>query len=133
MGWYLTVISKSLEFTGRARRTEYWSFWLVSLLISVAFAGLKYGVGFLGNETLDHLLLNIGEFYSWAVWLPGLAVGARRMHDTDRSGWWQFVPIVGQLFLFFEGDNHENRFGPDPKAPMVSSGTQRSPQLDVPK
>lgn len=130
MGWYLTVLSKSLEFTGRARRTEYWTFWAVSCAISIALGMLPSLFRFLGNETVSHLIANIGSFYSWAVWLPGLAAGARRMHDTGRSGWWQLVPLVGQVMLFFDGEHHDNEYGADPRLPLLESGTKQSPQLE---
>jgi len=121
MGWYLTVIGKSLEFTGRASRAEYWNFWLVSSLIAFAFAGLRDGAAMLGHETLHHFLQSMVGFYKWAVWLPGLSAGARRMHDTGRSGWWQFVPVVGQIMLFFDGEHHENAYGADPNEELIES------------
>ena len=52
---------------------------------------------------------------STAFLLPSLAVGVRRLHDTDRSGWWLIVPIVGFVFLCFEGQPGPNRFGASPK------------------
>ena len=50
------------------------------------------------------------------VIVPSIAVGVRRMHDSDRSGWWLLLPIVNLVFLLLEGTKGPNRFGPDPKA-----------------
>jgi uncharacterized membrane protein YhaH (DUF805 family) len=60
--------------------------------------------------------------YSLAVLIPSLAVSVRRLHDTDRSGWWlliSLIPIIGAIVLIVfaaqEGTSGENRFGSDPK------------------
>ena len=87
-------------FTGRARRKEYWYFFLVCILIGGVFSVIHpalYGLFWL------------------AVLLPSLAVGVRRLHDTDRTGWWLIVPIVGFVFLCLEGQPGPNRFGASPK------------------
>jgi uncharacterized membrane protein YhaH (DUF805 family) len=118
--WYLGVLKKYVVFQGRARRKEYWMFFLFNLLISIglgiidAFAGLtisEAGVGMLGT------------LYSLAVLLPAIAVSVRRLHDTDRSGWWcliAFIPLVGiivlLIFFLLDGTPGDNRFGPSPKA-----------------
>ena len=93
-------------FTGRARRQEYWFFALFNLIISFA---IGFGEGLMGSPGIA------GNLYSLAVFLPGLAVGIRRMHDTDHSGWWILVPIVNLVFACSDGTRGSNRFGPDPK------------------
>lgn len=113
MKWYLECWKKYVDFSGRARRSEYWMFVLFNILAS-AVALL-----------LDVILatpLAFSNLYSLAVILPGLAVAVRRLHDTDRSGWWlliNFVPVVGGIVLlvFFCGNSTpgENRFGANPK------------------
>lgn len=112
MEWYLKVLRQYADFTGRARRKEYWMYLLVSVIISVVLAILD---GILGISLL-------GVLYGLAVLLPSLAVGARRLHDTGRSGWWQLigiVPIIGSIVLivFFalDGQRQPNMYGPDPK------------------
>ncbi|MFM4962194.1 DUF805 domain-containing protein [Aeromonas bivalvium] len=114
MEWYLAVLKKYAVFAGRARRKEYWMFVLCNL-------GIALLLGLLGQ--LIGLKEQIANLYSLLVLLPSLAVGARRLHDTDRSGWWlliNLIPIVGTLvFLYFmvcEGQAGPNRFGEDPKA-----------------
>lgn len=113
-----TCFSKYAVFEGRARRSEYWWFFLFNLLMQGA-TGLLDAALF-GGESGG--LLN--GLYSLAVLLPGLGVGARRLHDTNHSGWWllvSLVPLVGFLVLLIwltrPGDAGPNRFGPAPLAP----------------
>lgn len=96
-----TCFSKYAEFSGRAERTEYWWFELFLLLLMI-------GAGML-NDTLTNLI-------SLAVMLPSFAVGARRLHDVNKSGWWQLlylVPIVGWIVLIYwssQPGQEPNRF-----------------------
>ncbi|WP_421203235.1 DUF805 domain-containing protein [Aeromonas enteropelogenes] len=115
MNWYLAVLKKYAVFSGRAHRTEYWMFVLFNLLAVLLMKTLDKVLG--SNELL-------GGIYSLAVLLPALAVAARRLHDTDRTGWWLLIgliPVVGTLvliyFLVCQGNSGPNRFGDDPKAP----------------
>ena len=101
MEWYLKVVKNYVGFTGRARRTEFWMFYLISTIIYVVLVVISS---------------SLGQLYSLAVILPTIAVGIRRMHDTNRSGWWIVVPIANIVFAATEGERNENQFGPDPKA-----------------
>ena len=101
-----TCFSKYADFNGRATRSEFWWFILAIVIGHVV-------VSFLGH-TVDAV-------FSLAVLIPQLAAGSRRLHDTDRSGWWQLlclVPIIGWIILivFFvqEGQTAENQFGAAP-------------------
>lgn len=109
MNWYLEVIKKYVDFDGRARRKEYWMFFLINLIISflLGFVLALAGMGKSG-QMLVHL-------YQLAVLLPSIAVGVRRMHDTDHSGWWILLPIVNLIFACTEGTPGPNRFGQNPK------------------
>ena len=81
--------SKYADFEGRASRPEYWWFFLFILLVSAATAMVGPVVSGL---------------FQLATLLPALAAGARRLHDTNRSGWWQlivFVPLVGFIVLIY--------------------------------
>ena len=92
MNYYIECWKKYVEFSGRARRKEYWMFVLFNIIASFV-AGVIDGV--LGT-------VMIGSLYSLAALLPGLAVCARRLHDTDRSGWWMLIaliPVVGIIVL----------------------------------
>jgi uncharacterized membrane protein YhaH (DUF805 family) len=106
------VLQNYVGFSGRARRKEFWMFTLINTLITIGVT--IAGVTFFGLDSADRFT----QYYQLAVLLPSLAVGVRRMHDTDRSGLWLIVPIVNLIFLCFEGNPGENRFGPDPKQSM---------------
>lgn len=113
MKWYLEVLKKYTVFSGRARRKEYWMFILINLIIALVLGFIE---GLAGGPGI------IGGLYSLAVLIPGLAVSVRRLHDTDRSGWWlliSFVPLIGfAVFLVFmvqEGQTKENKYGSNPK------------------
>lgn len=120
MKWYTKVLRQYTDFSGRARRTEFWMFTLVSVIIG-AVLGLVDKILFStsGQSTIDWL----STIYGLAVLLPTLAVGARRLHDTGRSGWWQllaFIPVIGAIVLIVfyatAGGRSVNKYGPDPKA-----------------
>jgi uncharacterized membrane protein YhaH (DUF805 family) len=120
MQWYAKVLRQYADFTGRARRTEFWMFTFVSAIIGIVLS-LVDEVVFLGPGLSTTGWL--GTIYSLAVLLPTLAVGARRLHDTGRSGWWlllAIIPLIGAIVLivFFalEGQRSTNSYGPDPKA-----------------
>jgi uncharacterized membrane protein YhaH (DUF805 family) len=115
MGWYLAVLKKYADFKGRARRKEYWMFFLFNCLIAFA---LGFLLGILGAITgLGHSLVNTGNLiYTLALLIPGIAVGIRRIHDTGKSGWWIIVPIANLVLFCTEGQPHENEYGPNPKA-----------------
>ncbi len=109
-------MQKYAVFEGRARRSEYWYFTLFNLLISI-FLGIIDG--FLFDSQGFGLLRGV---YSLAVFIPGLAVSVRRLHDTNRSGWWLLlglVPIVGWIalivFMVQDSQTGENEYGQNPK------------------
>lgn len=104
--WYLEVMKKYAVFTGRARRKEYWMFILVNFLIAVAIGVVE---GIVGSGGL------LSNLYSLAVLVPSIAAGVRRMHDSDRSGWWLLLPFVNLVFLCQDSTPGNNRFGPNPK------------------
>lgn len=68
--------------TGRASRAEYWNFTLFYVLFAYALA----------LTAMALRLPALVEFYPWIMYLPGLAVGMRRMHDTGRPGWYYWLP-----------------------------------------
>jgi uncharacterized membrane protein YhaH (DUF805 family) len=118
MDWYLKVLRQYADFAGRARRKEYWMFVLVNLLVGCGLAIL---------DSVLHWTTSLGYgrlsgFYELAMLVPSLAVGARRLHDIGRSGWWQLivlVPFAGVIvlivFFVLDGERGANAYGPDPK------------------
>lgn len=119
MNWYLAVLKKYADFTGRASRTEFWMFFLVNAVIELVLSFIDMRTGMV-NATMSVGLLS--GLYGLAVLLPGIAVTARRLHDTSRSGWWMLislVPILGGLvllvFLVLDSTPATNAWGPSPK------------------
>lgn len=107
-------------FSGRASRSEFWWWILFSygVPIIMGFTGLVIELVF--------IVLGVEVEISWESWeaigslfwfvtiVPTLAVGVRRLHDSDRSGWWIAVPLVNWIMMLFRGTQGGNRFGPDP-------------------
>lgn len=122
MNWYIKTITENyVKFEGRARRQEYWMFYLFHIIII-------FLLGFLMNIFEDSTTsLILGAFlivYFIATLLPSLAITVRRLHDTGKSGWYylfSFIPYIGGLilliFMVIDGDKGPNQYGPDPKAP----------------
>ncbi|MDX7989048.1 DUF805 domain-containing protein [Xenorhabdus sp. 12] len=114
MNWYLNVLKNYATFSGRARRKEYWMFYLFNIIMILALTL----VGSIIDESLGVVFYGI---YVIATLIPSLAVTVRRLHDTNRSGWWfllVFVPIAGIavfVFTLLEGTQGDNDFGSDPK------------------
>ena len=119
MNMLTEAISKYAVFSGRARRKEYWGFFLLVMILYVVALILDVALAAV-NEDFSGIFIGLTYL---ALIIPGLAVSVRRLHDTNRSGWWMlisFVPLVGGIvmliFTVTEGNSYENRYGPDPKA-----------------
>ena len=119
MNWYLEVLKKYAVFTGRARRKEYWYYFLINFVIITLLLIIDNMLGTLDKDAGMGLISGI---YALAVLIPGLAVAVRRLHDSDRTGWWvliALIPIVGPIVLIFfliqDSTPGENRFGANPK------------------
>ena len=113
MYWYLEVLKKYAVFGGRARRTEYWMFFLFNLFITGVLGLVE---GFLGIPGV------LGIPYGLVVLIPSIAVTTRRLHDTDRTSWWLLIsllPPIGVVFLFIfmvmDSTPGQNRYGANPK------------------
>lgn len=163
MHWMLMPLKRYAEFSGRSRRMEYWMFflgvvlfYLALFLVMMLLVGGAMSAAFMGNNPgagagmmgamLGGGIIGIVIVLTWLLLLiPSLAVGVRRLHDIDRSGWWlmlgygpyilsmvlailqlvdiaailNLVSLVGFLvllvFAFLPGTRGPNRFGPDPK------------------
>jgi uncharacterized membrane protein YhaH (DUF805 family) len=119
MNWYLEVLKKYAVFNGRSRRKEYWCFLLFSVIVSIVLTFIDVKTGTVSADLGLGLLSGI---YTLAVLVPGVAVTIRRLHDTDRSGWWiliLLVPLAGAIvlivFMAVDGKTEENQYGVNPK------------------
>ncbi len=107
MDYFIGALKKYAEFNGRARRKEYWMFTLIYWIINFVLTAL-------GMELISSLV-------GLALFVPSISIGARRLHDTGRSGWWQLlwlVPLIGWIVLivFLAQDSHDaNDYGVNPK------------------
>ena len=119
MGWYVKVLKDYAVFTGRARRQEFWMFTLFNILIAIALMIIDGVGGFMiGDSGIGVLYL----IYVLAVIIPCIAVNVRRLHDTNRSGWWYLrvlIPFLGALilliFMCLDSTPGDNQYGPNPK------------------
>ena len=123
MKWFLEALTKKYAtFEGRARRSEYWYFVLFYVLVIFVLVIVDGVTGTLNEEAGIGLLSGL---FMLATILPSLAVLVRRLHDTDRSGWWallNLIPFIGALvllvFTVLDSQPGANRFGPNPKGVM---------------
>ena len=126
MNWYREALRKYATFDGRARRKEYWFFTLFNFLGLLVLTIVDMAVGTFNEQAEIGLL---GGIYLLAVLIPSIAVTVRRLHDTDRSGWWillNFIPVIGSIvivvFAVLDSQPGGNRFGPNPKG-VIGAGT----------
>ena len=123
MNWYLKVLKQYADFSGRARRKEYWMFFLFNMIFAFLAAIIDNVVGTASPE------LGYGVFYgiyALAMFIPGLAVGVRRLHDVGKSGWMMFIaliPLIGAIWLIVlmvtDSNSGENQYGQNPKEVTV--------------
>jgi uncharacterized membrane protein YhaH (DUF805 family) len=124
---YTTVVFKNYaNFTGRASRSEYWYFYLTNILIGFLF-GFSSELSDLPQD-ISELVTNI---YSLIIIIPAIAVGVRRMHDADRSGWFILVPIYNFILSIRKGTAGPNRFGTDPLANDLPVPTPSQPSTQT--
>ncbi len=119
MNWYLKCLKQYADFSGRARRKEYWMFRLFDMIFLIVAMIIDNLVGTASPE------LGYGVFsilYGLATFIPTLAVTVRRLHDVGESGWWFFIvliPLVGVIWLFVlmvtDSQQGSNKWGENPK------------------
>jgi uncharacterized membrane protein YhaH (DUF805 family) len=134
MNWYLLALRKYAVFTGRARRREYWIFELMNSVITLALFVMAIVLGKAGYPYFSSLPV----LYALATTIPTLSSLVRRLHDTNRSGWWWFisaVPVIGPIILL--NTRHRQRprrkpIRPKPQTADYSSG-DRQPSNGVPR
>ncbi|MBR4294271.1 MAG: DUF805 domain-containing protein [Bacteroidaceae bacterium] len=119
MEWFLKCWRQYADFSGRARRKEYWMFYLFNSLIG-------FVTGFIDGILFGGELMIISWIYILVAFLPGLAVSVRRLHDVGKSGLMMFVcliPFVGAIWLFvlscMDSEPESNKWGDNPKIQKV--------------
>lgn len=118
MNWYTKCLKQYADFSGRARRKEYWMFTLFNVLIQLVLCMIDAAMGSMGSSGYGIL----SGIYSLAILIPGIAVCVRRLHDVGRSGWFYLlilIPLAGAIILLVwfctEGQRMSNKWGEDPK------------------
>lgn len=118
MKWYLKAISQYADFSGRARRSEYWFFVLFNMIFALiaAFIDAIIGTSLGAGTGIIYLIYLLFSF------IPGLSVAVRRLHDAGKSGWMYLIiliPIIGPIWLlvllFSDSQVGENKWGANPK------------------
>lgn len=112
--WYVKVLKQYTDFSGRARRREYWMFVLANFIVAFVLGAIDAIIGW------GQILSGI---YSLAVLLPSIAVCIRRLHDIGKSGWWLLIcliPLIGGIWLLVlfcqDSQSGANQWGENPKA-----------------
>ena len=123
MNWYLKVIKQYADFSGRARRKEYWMFALFNFIFALLAMVLDNVIGITFDNIPNIPYGYIYMLYFLALLIPGLAVAVRRLHDIGKSGWWlliSLIPIIGGIWLFVlfvtDSEAESNKWGANPKS-----------------
>ena len=119
MNYYIHALTERYsDFRSRSTRSEYWFFALFNIIVGIVVTVLDIMFGIYSEPDSIGLL---GGIYGLLVFIPGLAIGIRRLHDTNKSGWWTlilFIPIIGAIvyfvFMCTGSDRGDNRFGASP-------------------
>lgn len=125
--WMIEPLRKYATFSGRARRQEYWWFFLFTLLVYIGLSIID--AVFVGAERVAEMGFGpLTAIATLAFLVPSIAVGIRRLHDRDKSGWWLLlglVPLIGGIILLVwyvqRGTAGSNSYGPDPLIENVAS------------
>lgn len=123
MKWFVHVLQNYANFNGRARRKEFWMFFLFNLIFGIAAIIADNIIGFTFGDSGYGILYLI---YNLVVVLPTIAVTVRRLHDTGKSGWFYFIaliPIIGSIWLLVvlcSDSDYPNEYGPNPKEAEVN-------------
>lgn len=111
MEYMFLPLKRYAEFSGRSRRMEYWMFFLFQFLVGLVFQAVMMmmvgGAAFSGRPSsvmaaggVMVVLMGLYGIFALAMLIPNIAVGVRRLHDTDRTGWWLLAPVVPYFLTF---------------------------------
>ena len=107
---YISTWKKYFVFKGRASRSEYWTFILINILIAFILGFIEGLLG-VAPETDESIFANI---FQLLIIIPTIAVGVRRMHDLNKSGWYILIPIYNLILALTQGDKSKNKYGSKP-------------------
>jgi uncharacterized membrane protein YhaH (DUF805 family) len=134
----LKVLRQYTDFSGRARRKEYWYFALFNVIFICVAMVIDYAAGWKSEPGSSSFLPDYGScylIYMTATILPGFAVQVRRLHDLGKSGWWMLItliPIAGLIWLMVllctDGQYERNRYGTNPKLVKPPFGEHSRPE-----
>ena len=123
MKWYLKCLKQYANFEGRARRKEYWMFFLFNFIFALVAVALD---NLLGTSNPEVGIGVVYGLYVLLVLVPGIAVTVRRLHDIGKSGWMilvALIPLVGPIWLLVltvtNSDQGQNQYGENPKRAEV--------------
>lgn len=125
--WLDCLKNKYANFDGRARRSEFWYYNLMNMIIIIA---LEIVIGVLvaitESPVIGMLLGLLVLIFVLGTFIPSIAVMVRRLHDVGKSGWWYFIsliPIVGSIWLLVlfctDSTPGDNEYGPNPKTSEI--------------
>lgn len=122
MIWYFAAFANYANFSGRARRKEYWFFALFNILVALGLLAGMMAVSVAASASFASMWAILYGVYFVATIIPSLSVTVRRLHDTGRSGWWYFiglVPVIGAFIVLWftceDSQRGDNEYGPSPK------------------
>jgi len=120
--WKKVVFENYANFSGRARRAEYWYFVLGQICVALPLYLISMAGMMNGGSALSIVGFAIYGLFILGTLIPTLAVSVRRLHDTNKSGWYYFIaliPAIGSIILLVwfltDGDRFRNNYGEDPK------------------
>ena len=123
--YYKSVLKNYANFDGRARRSEYWYYTLMNVIIVIALE-ILLGVGAMASSVLAIIVGLLLIVYAIGTLVPSISVMVRRLHDIGKSGWWYFIaliPLAGPIWLIvlLATDSQEgtNEYGVNPKTGEV--------------
>jgi len=119
MNWYLKVLKQYADFNGRARRKEYWMF----TIFNIIFGGIAMTLDSVFGIAIEGVGYGpLYGIYALVLFIPGLAVAVRRLHDIGKSGWMlliTLIPLIGVIWLLVllltDSNSEENLYGANPK------------------
>jgi len=126
--YFLEVLRKFKDFKGRASRSEYWSFFFISLFIQLALMFIEKLINF----------AYLSEIFAIFIILPNIAVSIRRLHDVGKSGWMlliNFIPIIGFIWFLVltirKSDVGDNEYGPNPNNNLITKENMNEKDKEV--